>query len=241
VRGRRRVFGLGPRRARGRLTQAPGTLLTQAPGGLLIAGASIAALALAGCGGGTAQDHDEPAANFTMKVLRASFPAKQSIAKPTQFEVQVQNTGARAVPDVAVTVDSFNYTSNYPRLAADKRPAWAIERGPGPIAKPAVNTQEVSQLGGGQTAYLNTWALGRLAPGQTQTYIWHVVPLKPGTHTVHYSVAAGLAGKAKAVLASGAAVQGQFTVDVAAAPAATHVDPNTGLVVSGAAPPPSSP
>jgi hypothetical protein len=224
---------VGPRLECGRLSRAPGASA--------IGAVSIAALALAGCGGGTVQSHGEPAASFTMKVLRASFPAKQSIAKPTQFEVQVKNTGAHTVPNVAVTVDSFNYTSNYPGLAANKRPAWAIERGPGPVANPPVNTQEVSQSNGGGTVYLNTWALGKLAPGKTQTFIWHVIPLKPGVHTVHYTVAAGLAGKAKAALASGGAVQGEFTVNVAAAPAATHVNPNTGLVVPGAAPPPSSP
>jgi hypothetical protein len=171
-----------------------------------------------------------------MEVLHASFPSRQVIARPTSFQLQVRNASARAVPNVAVTVDSFDYASNYPELAANKRPVWAIERGPGATADPPVETQEVSQPGSGQTAYVNTWALGRLAPGAMQTFAWKVVPVKAGTYTVHYTIAAGLSGKAKAALAAGGPVQGQFTVAIAPAPPQTHVDPATGRVVQGAAP-----
>jgi hypothetical protein len=228
VRGKRRVFCMVPRRARGALAGTPRTLA------LGVAAAST--LLAAGCGGGTRQDAHEPAGTFAMKIVRASFPADQSIARPTRLELRVRNTGSRAVPDVAVTVDSFDYTSNYPELAADKRPVWAIERGPGAIAEPPVESQEVSPPGGGQTAYVNTWALGPLAPGKTQTFIWRVVPVKTGTHTVNFTVAAGLSGKAKARLASGAPVQGHFTVAITPAPPTTHVDPDTGRVVPGTYP-----
>jgi len=195
--------------------------------------AAASALLAAGCGGGTRQDAGEPAGTYPMQVVRASFPAMQSIARQTKFELEVRNTGTRTVPSVAVTVDSFDYTSHYPELAADKRPVWVIERGPGAIAKPPAESQEVSPPGGGQTAYVNTWALGALAPGKTRSFTWRVVPVKAGTYTVHYTVAAGLAGKAKARLASGAPVQGQFTVDIAPAPALTHVNPSTGRVEAG--------
>jgi hypothetical protein len=196
------------------------------------------ALLASGCGGGTRQDAHEAAGTFQLKVLRASFPAKQAVARPTKLELQVSNTGSRTVPNVAVTLDSLNYTEHFPELAANKRPVWAIERGPGAIASPPVESQEVSPPGGGQTVYVNTWALGRLAPGATQSFVWSVVPVKPGAHTVHFTVAAGLAGKARAVadLSTGAAVQGTFAVTVAPAPATTHVDPNTGRVVVGAFP-----
>ena len=190
---------------------------------------------LAGCGG-TRQDAHEPSGNFAMEVLHASFPAKQSIARPATFQLAVRNSGTQAVPNVAVTVDSFNYTSNYPYLASSKRPIWAIEQGPGRNANPPVESQEVSQPGNGQTAYVNTWALGRLPAGQTQTFTWKVVPVKAGTYTVHYSVAAGLSGKAKATLASGGPVQGQLAVSIAPAPPITYVNPSTGRVLAGTAP-----
>lgn len=172
-----------------------------------------------------------------MKVLHASFPTKQAIARPTRLELQVQNTGQRTAPNVSVTLNSFYYTATYPELAADKRPVWVVEQGPGAIASPPVQSQAISPPGGGQTAYVNTWALGPLAAGQTQTFIWHVVPVKAGMHTVQYTVAAGLAGRAKARLASGGAVQGQFTADIASAPPLVHVDPDTGKVVPGQFPP----
>ena len=183
-----------------------------------------------------AADEVEVVAGTPWLFARASFPAKQAIARQTQLELAVRNTGTHTAPDVAVTLDSFYYTENYPELAANKRPVWAIERGPGPLAKPPVESQEVSQGGGAQTAYVNTWALGPLAPGGTQTFRWELVPVKPGAHTVNFAIAAGLSGKATVHPASGGPLGGRFTVNVAPAPATTHVDPATGRVVAGAAP-----
>jgi hypothetical protein len=134
---------------------------------------------------------------------------------------------------VAITVDSFNYKSNYPGLADNRRPIWAIEQGPGVNAKPPVESEEVSQPGSGQTAYLNTWALGALPAGKTRTFVWKVIPVKPGAHTVTYAVNAGLAGKAKARLAGGGPATGKLTVNIAGSPPVTHVDPKTGKVVTG--------
>jgi len=193
------------------------------------------ALLLSGCGAAR-QDAHEPAATYALELVRARFPAKQFIARPTQLELRVRNSGSTTAPDVAVTLDSLNYTENYPELADDKRPIWAIELGPGPVPHPPVESQEVSQLGAGQTAYVNTWALGPLAPGKTRTFRWKLAPVKPGEHTVSYTIAAGLAGKAKAALASGVPVYGHFTVDIAPEPAQTQVDPNTGLIVPGTYP-----
>jgi len=196
-----------------------------------------ATLLVSACGGAARQDAKEPAGSFTMKVLDASFPADQSISRPTRLQLQVQNTSTRTVPNVAVTLDSFYYTEHYPELASDQRPIWVVEQGPGAIASPPVQSQSVSPPGGGQTAYVSTWALGPLAPGSTQTFVWRVVPVKAGLHTVHFTVAAGLAGKAKAELASGGPVQGQLTADIAPLPAARHVDPYTGSVAAGQYPP----
>jgi hypothetical protein len=202
---------------------------------LLGALSACVALLAAGCGGAR-QDAHEPQGGFAVRVVKASFPAHQSVARPTHLELRVRNTGTRIVPNVAVTVDSFYYTENYPELADNKRPIWAIEEGPGAIPKRPVPTQAVSPPGGGQTAYVNTWALGPLAPGHTQTFLWRVMPVKPGLHTVRFTVAAGLAGKARAQTADGALPTGHFTVDIAPQPPANHVDPETGQIVSGAYP-----
>ena len=47
------------------------------------------------------------------------------------LELAIENAGARTAPNVAVSLDSFYYTESYPHLAANKRPIWVIEQGPG--------------------------------------------------------------------------------------------------------------
>ena len=189
--------------------------------------------ALAGGCGAARQDAHEVKGQFSVQVLSATFPARQSIAKPATFELRVQNTGTRAVPNIAVTLDSFSYASNYAALAERQRPVWVIEEGPGAQPASPVESEAISPPGGGQTAYVNTWALGPLAAGSSQTFEWRVVPVKPGTYTVHYTLGAGLAGKAKAVSNSGGAVTGALTANVAGKPHARHVNPATGAVEPG--------
>lgn len=199
------------------------------------AGAFVVASALlvSGCGSGASQNAHEPKLTSRLAVLHASFPRLQSIARPTELQLLVRNTGLSTAPNVAVTIDSFDYTENFPELAADQRPIWVIERGPGEIPTRPVSSQAVSPPGGGQTNYVNTWALGRLPPGGIRAFRWQVVPVKAGLHTVHFTVAAGLAGNARAVDASGGPVQGEFRVYVTKAPPPRHVNPNTGQVTPG--------
>src|ERR1700736_5134436 len=180
----------------------------------VVAPRARAALSAGGCGAAR-QDAHEASGSFTIKVLASSSPPSQAIARPTRLELQVQNTGTRTAPDVAVTLDSFYYTEHYPELAANKRPVWVVKKAPGAIPARPVESEAVNPPGGGQTAYVNTWALGPLAPGSTQTFLWQVVPVKAGVHTVHFTVAACLAGKANARLASGGQVQGGLTANIA--------------------------
>jgi len=209
-------------RGRWRILAAPGA-------------AGLAALAVSGCGG-TRVDANETKGHFDVEILHATFPTKQSIARPATLSIAVRNSSGKQIRNLAVTVDSFNYVSTAPELSANKRPVWAIERGPGRTAKPPVQSVEVSTPGSGQTAYVNTWALGPLASGATRTFSWLVVPVKAGTHTVRFAVAAGLSGKARAQLSSGGSAAGHFDVDIAGKPPQTFVDPNTGKVRTGTAP-----
>lgn len=124
---------------------------------------ACAALALSGCGG-QRQDAQEPSGRYAVAVVRASFPRVQSIARPVNLVLQVRNLGLRTIPNMAVTVDSFSYTSSYPELASSKRPIWVIEQGPGAVASPAIQSAAVSPPGGGLTTFVNTWALGPLRP-----------------------------------------------------------------------------
>ncbi len=145
----------------------------------------------------------------------------------------MRNVSSQTAPNVAITLDSLQYVEKYPELSASQRPVWVVERGPGAIAKPPVQTEEVSSPGSGETVYVNTWALGPLAAGATETFRWLLTPVKSGLHIVHYTVAAGLGGNAKAALPSGAPVKGRFVAYVTPAPPARHVNPNTGQVQPG--------
>lgn len=175
----------------------------------------LGAGALTGCGGGQRQDAHEPSGNFRVDVLSARFPTHQHIAKQEHLVVTVRNAGTKAVPDLALTVDSFDHLDTQAGLADPKRPTWIVDRGPI----------------GGDTAYTNTWALGSVPPGQTRTFDFAVTPVQPGRHTVNWRVAAGLNGKAHAVTAGNRAPAGTFVVDVSGKPAQSTVDPNTGQVV----------
>ena len=150
----------------------------------VFASSSPGAPALTGCGGGERQDADEPSGTYQVDVVRASFPAKQHLAQPERFVIAVRNTGHEAVPNVAVTVDSFAARSEQAGLADPSARSGSSTRAPA-AATPRTPTRGRS---------------GRLAPGQTRRFVWRVTPVKAGTHTVKWHVAAGLNGKAKATL-----------------------------------------
>jgi hypothetical protein len=214
-----------------RLTRAGHTGARRALPALLL-GAAL----LAGCGGGSEQNAGEQHKAYRVRVLRASFPRVQPIARRQRMELIVRNAGLATIPNVTVTVDSFDYASNFPGLADNRRPVWVIEKGPGPLTHPPVETQEVSRPGGAQTAYVNTWSLGPLRPGRTQRYAWIVMPVKPGLHVVHYLVGAGVGGKSTTRVPGGGPAAGRFAVAISKAPPQTHVDPATGKVVVGSYP-----
>lgn len=192
---------------------------------------------VSGCGGAQRNAHETKAA-YTVEVLHTRFPAKQAIARDTRLALVVRNPGTRTIPNVAVTLDSFYYTSTYPHLSSNKRPVWIVNTGPGAVPARPVHSEEVTPPGGGETAFVNTWALGALAPGKSTEFVWKVTPVKAGVHTVHYTVAAGLDGNARARLAGGGPVTGSFVAQIAPKPPAMHVNPETGQVVAGANPAP---
>jgi hypothetical protein len=177
---------------------------------------------LAGCGG-TRQDADEPSGTFKVQVVSASFPRVQHIAQPVLLRVRVRNADTRALP-LAVTVQTrppngavapvaFGQGSLDTSLASSARPVWVLDRGPH----------------GGDTAYVNTWSAGTLAPGASRLLTWRLVAVKAGTYTVTYSVSPGLTGKGRAAAGRNS---GSFRVRISDQPVPAHVGSN-GRVVSG--------
>lgn len=199
-----------------------------------------ATLIVAGCGEAR-RDASEPKGTYDVEVVQARFPAKQAIAHDTALAISVRNAGTRTIPNLAMTVSSFSYKSAYPNLAANLRPTWVVNQGPGPVANPPVESESVNPPGGGQTAFVDTWALGPLASGGTKTFEWKVTPVKAGRQTLRFQVAAGLDGNAKTQLPGGGQAAGRFTVQIAPKPSATHVNPETGAIEGGPSPTPAGP
>lgn len=175
-------------------------------------------LVVAGCGGGgERQDADEPSGNYEVQVVEAKFPGRQSLAKRSTMTITVKNVDSKTIPNVAVTVKSFDQTKNDPTLADPRRPQFIVNRGPA----------------GGDTAYVGTSALGPLKPGETKTFKWDVTAVVAGKYSLKYAVAAGLDGKAKAVLAGGGIPKGEFTGTISNKAPAAKVADDGKTVVTG--------
>jgi hypothetical protein len=201
-------------------------------------------MAVAACGGGSNQAASEPKGQFPVAVDTSSFPATQKIAQQAHLVIAVRNAGAKPIPDVAVTIcnvtcaypapkgegttaAAFGANIGQPYIANPSRPIWIVDRPPGPCLYSCHNGGQ----GAAVTAYDNTWALGRLPPGHTARFDWAVTAVKAGRHTIAWEVAAGLNGKAKAVLSGGGLPHGTFTVTVGAKPPQTYVN-NNGQIVN---------
>ena len=184
-----------------------------------------------GCGG-SEQNAAEPHGRFPVSVA-SSFPASQRLAQETSFMVRVKNVGRDVIPNIAVTVLNPRYgtaaqafgtvipanAAGQPLLASRSRPVWIVDQEPGPCLYSCRHRGP----GGAATAYFNTWALGRLAPGHTAVFRWKLTAVQPGAYTVEYEVAAGLNGYAKA---TGSTARGRFDVRISSAPPSVTVQSN---------------
>ncbi|MFL5908870.1 MAG: hypothetical protein ACJ75Z_14895 [Solirubrobacterales bacterium] len=221
---------------------------------------ALAAAFLASCGGGERQDVNEPSGDFPVAITNANFPSKQQLAENTNLTLTVQNTGNQTIPDLAITIfttsdaktgqsgtsdtgtastgtestataaanlpqaqGSFSVRSQQPGLANPSRPVWILEEG---YPKLAGQTQSA----GAAAAQTDTFSFGAVAPGENKQIVWNVTPEQPGTYTVHYRVAAGLQGKAKAVTGDGSVPEGEFVVRISSTPPQTRVT-DSGKVV----------
>jgi hypothetical protein len=192
---------------------------------LAVLAAAAAALALIGAGcGDDRQDADAPSGEFNLDVVDASFPAKQQIAESSKLTLEVENTGTRAVPQLAVIVETepaqdgaapvaFGQATDDPTLAASARPVWIVDNGPA----------------GGDSAYANTWAVGPLGAGETRTVEWDVTAARAGRYRLTWRVAPSLEGDV--TLADGD-TEGEFAVTISDEPVPARVGED-GEVVRG--------
>jgi hypothetical protein len=189
-------------------------------------------IAATGCGGGERQDADEPEGEFPVQVLNATFPERQKLAQSSNLVITVRNAGTETIPNIALTVDGFNYRRDDPDLADRERPRFAVNGVPVEIA--GFPEAKDATPRGCDTAYVNTWACGPLRPDAQTTFRWSVTAVQAGPFKVDWRVAAGLDGKANAVSAGGGpAPSGSFAGSVSSKAPQTRIGEDGRTVVSG--------
>ena len=191
----------------------------------------LAAVSLAGCTAERRQDDNEPGGTFRLQVLDAQFPQQQKLAKRSALVIKVRNADNKVVPNIGVTVNGFYKRVDNPDLADPYRPIFVINGRPKSIGGFPESREDSPE--GGDTAYVNTWALGRLKPGQKKTFRWTVTAVKAGPYKITYAVNAGLDGKAKAEDANGGVPHGAFVGTISDKPPDSRVAEDGQSVVSG--------
>lgn len=198
------------------------------------AGCLLAVSGLVACGGSDPrQDAEEPSGEFPVEVVSAKFAPKQGLADTTDLTLEFENSGPEAIPNLAVTIytgdekadGSFNIRAEQVGLADPNRPVWILEHGYPKLPTAAIDAKELDlePSAGAEVASADTYAFGELPPGETLTVVWRVTPVKAGTYNVHYEIAAGLHGKAKAVTADGGPVEGEFVATITSRPPRARV------------------
>jgi hypothetical protein len=186
---------------------------------------------LAGCSAEKKQDVNEPKGRYELEVVEARFPQQQKLAKRSNLVIKVRNADSKTVPNVGVTVDGFTKRVDDPDLADPNRPIFVINGRAKEIGGFPESKEDAPV--GGETAYVNTWALGRLKPGREKAFRWNVTAVKAGPFRLTYRVNAGLDGKAKAVDANGRLPRGQFAGTISDEPPDARVAEDGKSVVSG--------
>jgi hypothetical protein len=184
--------------------------------------AGVAALA-SGCGGGGVKEQDkyEKAGNYPIRVVSATFPEKQKLAKDSTMEIVVENAGQEPVPDINVTVKcgkglggSFMTVTSEADVADPERPQFIVNKIPTATERrsPPLDPAPLER----SSALVDTYPLGPLQAGRRATFRWDVTAVKAGTFKLCWRVNAGLYGKAVAVAAEDSTlpIQGEFEGEV---------------------------
>lgn len=195
--------------------------------------AALSGLLVVGLGacGEPRQDAKEPTGKYRVSAS-ATFPASQKLAKNSRLVIKVRNEENRkAIPNVAVTLSGFSTKIKQEDVSDPSRPIFVINGRPVNIGTFPETKEDGPR--GGETAYVDTWALGRLGPGKAKTFAWNVTAVRAGPFRVTYRVAAGLNGKAKAVAVTGGPIKGAFKGRVSNTPPQTRVSEDGKSVVQG--------
>jgi len=197
---------------------------------------------IAGCGSKPRQDENEVEADYPVEVTIAEFPTRQRLAETTDLELAFRNIGDEDIENLAVTIytgdekadGSFNIRSEQQGLADPNRPVWILENDYPKLLEQGTSSKELdtAPTAGAESASTDTYTFGELPVDETIHTVFRVTPVQGGTYTVHYEVAAGLDGKARAVTESGEPIEGEFVATISTKPPAARVT-ESGDVVKG--------
>jgi hypothetical protein len=174
--------------------------------GVIVVVLALAVALLTACGSSNKrQDEDEPIGEFPVRIVSATFPTDQKLAKRSVLEIKVANVGDEDIPNVNVSVDDFYYRADRrpdeeeTGLADPERPIFVVDTIP---TRPGPRERNVEHLDPLErsSAYVDTYPLGKLEEGETATFRWEVTAVKAGPFCIRWKVAAGLDGRADAVL-----------------------------------------
>jgi hypothetical protein len=194
-----------------------------------------------GCGKSVQeQDKDEPAGAFQVRLLSATFPAKQNLAKDSTMIIEVQNAGTKRIPDINVTVKcpgpglggSFMTVTGESDVSDPERPQFVVDKIPTrtPRVNPPLDPAPLER----SSAFVDTYPLGPLDPNRKATFRWDVSAVKAGPYRLCWRVNAGLYGKAKAVAASDSPpLVGQFKGEVSNKAPTARIANNGVTVIEG--------
>lgn len=208
--------------------------------GLLTATVALS-MAVSACGEDKQrQDAKEPEGEFPVEIVSANFPTKQRLAQTSDLRMEIENSGDESIPDLAVTIYTgdekasgpFSVRSQQPGLADPNRPVWILENNYPKLVTGGVEGKELdaAPAGGSAAAQTDTFSFGELPPDESRDIVWRLTPVVAGTYTVHYELAAGLTGKARAVTDDGSPVEGEFVVTITDKPPSARVN-DAGQVV----------
>jgi hypothetical protein len=189
--------------------------------------ALAAAALLAGCGGGSSSDANEPAGTYRVEVTNASFPTLQRLGQTSLLRLEVRNSGDKTVPALTVTftvagkqgVNSslpFGVRDPQAGLAQPDRPVWVL-------AQSYPRLAGSTKPGGATTSNRKTFAFGPLKPGQGTNAVWKLSAVRAGKFTLLYTINAGLTHSTKAVTNGGVTPGGSFAAEITSALPETEV------------------
>ena len=188
------------------------------------------ALAVAACGG-ERQDENESEGRYRVEVVQASFPQEQSLARRSKLVIVVRNADSKAIPNVGVTLNGFDVRERNPDLADPNRPVFVINSRQKRIA--GFSEEKEASPEGCDTAYVETWACGRLRAGEEKRFVWDVTAVKAGPYRLKYTINAGLDGKAKAIDVDGGPPSGFFVGTISDKPPQARVADDGRTIIRG--------